>query len=129
MKVDEDLKKDIVAGVTSIIGTATALVAVAVAGKIADFIVTNTTRSNLAGDMSIHPTEDTVAISKVETAASEVEGKLAQDKVNAVAGDVKASELDAAAATAEATAADTGATALRTRGGASDIEVKVLKMT
>ena len=129
MEVDADLKKDIIDGVKPIIATATALVAGALASKIADYIVTNTTRSNLAGNTSIHPTEDTVAISKVETAASEVEGKLAQDKVNAVAGDVKASELDAAASTAEATAADAGATALRTKAGASDIEVKALKMT
>ena len=129
MEVDEDLKKEIIDGVTSIIKMATALVAGAVASKIAEHIVTNTTRSNLAGDISIHPTEDTVAISKVEAAASEVEGKLAQDKVNAVAGDVKASELEATAAGAEATAAESGASALRTKAGASDIEVKALKMT
>ena len=129
MDVDDDLKKDIIEGVTPIIATAATLVAGAVISKIAEYIATNITRSGLAGDINIHPTEDTVAISKVEAAASEVEGKLAQDKVNAVAGDVKASELEATAAGAEATAADSGASALRTKAGASDIEVKALKMT
>jgi hypothetical protein len=46
-----------------------------------------------------------------------------------VDGAVKASETEARAATEEATAADSGASALRTKAGASDIEVKALIMT
>jgi hypothetical protein len=109
------------AAITAIVGGLTA--------AIASLVVTNYKKSDLTGDTEMRPTEDTVAMSKSEAAASETEGKLAQDTVAGANGEVKASETEARAMTGEATAADSGATALRTKAGASDVEVKALKMT
>lgn len=104
--------------------------AVAAASAIlAKLLVTNVKESDLTGDKELKPTEDETTISKVETAASETEGKLAKDGVSAQDASVKALETEAKAATGEATAAESGAQALRTKAGASDIEVKALKMT
>ena len=130
MEVDENLKSDILKEVKPIIESAIAKVAVAaVGGLIASFVATNISRRGLTGDTNIHPTEETVIASKADIAASEAEGKLAQDKVTAVEGEVKASEMDATAASGEATAAESGAAAMRTKAGAADIETKGLKMT
>jgi hypothetical protein len=98
-------------------------------GAIAALIAINYKSRTMAGDTEIHPTSNETDISKVETAAAETEGKLAQDTVAGINGEVKASETEARAQTGEATALDSGASALRTKAGASDIEVKALKMT
>jgi hypothetical protein len=130
MKTDAELKAEIMKDVGPIVASASAAALVAAAGAaIASFIVINYQNSTMAGDQGLHPTNDDMAASKVETAAVETEGKVAQDSVAGVNGEVKASETEARAVTGEATAADSGASALRTKAGASDIEVKALKMT
>lgn len=100
-----------------------------VADAIVALVAINYKGSTMAGDTAIHPTNSETAISKVETAAAETEGRLAQDTLAGANGEVKAGDTEARAVTGEATAADSGATALRTKAGASDIEVKALKMT
>jgi hypothetical protein len=130
MDIDANLKTEILNATGPIIASASVAALVAAAGAVAaSFLVINYQNSTMAGDTGVHPTNDDVAVSKVETAAAETEGKLAQDTVAGVNGEVKASETEARALTGEATAADSGASALRTKAGASDIEVKALKMT
>lgn len=130
MNVDEDMKTEILNTTGPIIVSASASALVAAAGAaIASFLVINYQNSTMAGDKGLHPTNDDMAASKVETSAQETEGKLAQDTVAGVNGEVKANETEARASTGEATAADSGASALRTKAGASDIETKALKMT
>lgn len=103
--------------------------AAAVGAVVSKLVVTNAKESGLTGDKEMKPTEDTMAVSKVETAATETEGQLSKDGVSAQEGSVKAAETEAKAAAGEATAAESGATALRTKAGASDIEAKALKIT
>jgi hypothetical protein len=130
MKVDSELEAGILKEVGPSIDSDATTSLVAAAGNIIDeLVVTNFQNSTMAGDQGIHPTNDDMAASKVETAAHETEGKVAQDTVAGVNGEVKASETEARAVTGEATAADSGASALRTKAGASDIETKALKMT
>ncbi|MDR2632720.1 MAG: hypothetical protein LBC51_03740 [Treponema sp.] len=130
MDIDPVMKDEILSDTGPIIASASTAALVAAVGAIAaSFLVINYQNSTMAGDTGVHPTNDDVAVSKVETAASETEGKLAQDTVAGVNGEVKASETEARALTGEATAADSGASALRTKAGASDIETKALKMT
>ncbi|MDR2663469.1 MAG: hypothetical protein LBC31_10785 [Treponema sp.] len=100
-----------------------------VGGTIAALIAVNYKSRTMAGDDGIHPTNNETSISAVKTAAAETDGALAKDSVEAVDGEIKASETEATAQSGEATALDSGATALRTKAGASDIEVKALKMT
>jgi hypothetical protein len=100
-----------------------------VAGGIAAMIGINYKSSTMAGDVGIHPTNNDTSISKVETSAAAADGKIAQDTLAGVNGELKASETEARALTSEATAVTSGAAALRTKAGASDIEVKALKMT
>jgi hypothetical protein len=100
-----------------------------VAGGIAMLIGTNIKTSDMTGDSEIVPTKDETSISKVDTAASETDGRLSQQEVAGAEGAVKADETEARALTGEATASEAGATAVRTKAGASDIEVKALKMT
>jgi hypothetical protein len=92
-------------------------------------LVTDVEENSLTGKKELHPTEDSMAVSKVETAASEKDGKLSQDTVSAQKGDLGASNTDAAALDTEAKAADTGASAARTKAGAADIATKALNMT
>jgi hypothetical protein len=126
-KATEDTIKEKIAPILTSFA-ATAIVA-GVGAILAQLLVTNYKSSSLIGDKEIHPTGDEVNISKTDTAASETEGKLAQDKVSAVNGDLAASETGAAVSSGEATAAESGATAARTKAGAADIETKALKMT
>jgi hypothetical protein len=130
MELTNDLKKEILKEVGPIIGSAAAAGIVAAAGSaLMGMMAINYHSSTMTGDTSIKPTDDETTISKVEAAASETEGKIAQDKVAAVEGEVKASETEARASTGEATALESGASALRTKAGATDIETKALKMT
>ena len=122
-KMIQDIVRPVITSVT-----AAGVVAAAVA-VISKLVVTNVEESDLTGDKKMKPTDDDMAVSKVETAASETEGKLSKDGVSAQDGSIKAAETEAKAATGEATAAESGAQALRTKAGASDIEVKALKMT
>ncbi|MDR2759471.1 MAG: hypothetical protein LBB78_08820 [Spirochaetaceae bacterium] len=96
---------------------------------IAGLIAINYKSRTMAGDTEIHPTANATKLSKVETTATETEGKLAYDKVAGVNGEVKAQETEALAAAIEALAMESGASACRTKAGASDIETKALKMT
>jgi hypothetical protein len=123
--------KEAIEEMAGAIGTSVlAAVAVGVAGMvIKSLVVTDVEDNALTGKKELHPTKDEVAVSSVDTAATETEGKVAQDTVAGVNGEVKATETEARAATGEATAADSGASALRTKAGASDIETKALKMT
>ncbi|HAW34405.1 MAG TPA: hypothetical protein DCX19_07295 [Alphaproteobacteria bacterium] len=130
MEIDENTKQAIQKVVRPLITSAVAFAAVgAVTAAVSKMLVTNVKESGLTGDKEMKPTDDDMTVSKVETAASETEGKLAKDGVAAQDASVKAAETEAKAATGEATAAETGAQALRTKAGASDIEVKALKMT
>jgi hypothetical protein len=130
MELDEKTKDAIYEKVGTLIGSMAAGIVVGAAIAIlAKLIAVNYKSSTMAGDQELSPTKDEVNISKVDAAASETEGKLAQDKVSGVNGDLAANETDANASTAEATAADSGASALRTKAGAADIESKALKMT
>jgi hypothetical protein len=100
-----------------------------VGGAIAALIAVNYKSKTMAGDNGVHPTNNETGISTVKTSGVETDGALAQDSVEGASGGVKAGEVEASAQSSEATALDSGATALRTKAGASDIEVKALKMT
>lgn len=129
-QITPEIEKTIQNAVRPIIVSVAATSLVAVAGAvISKLLVTNVKKSGLTGEKHLMPTEEKTAISKVETAASETEGSLAKDSLAAQDGSIKAAETEAKAATGEATAAESGATALRTKAGASDIEVKALKIT
>jgi hypothetical protein len=112
--------------VTSAAATAGAAL---LAGGIMALVGINYKKSTMAGDDEIHPTKAETDISKADTAAAETEGKLAQDTLAGVNGEVKASETEARAMSGDATALEGGATAARTKAGAADIETKALKMT
>ncbi|GHV91025.1 hypothetical protein AGMMS50268_15280 [Spirochaetia bacterium] len=130
MTVDPKMKSSISSATGPIIASiGTAALVAAVGALIAELLMINFSQSSLVGDKEMHPTKDEMAASSSEVAASEKEGKLAQDTVAGVNGEVKASETEAKAQTGEATAAESGASALRTKAGASDIETKALKMT
>ena len=127
-KISPDTEKAIQEVVRPIVMSAGAFALVAAVGAvISKLVVTNIKESGLTGDKEMKPTEDTMTVSKVETAATETEGQLSKDGVAAQDGSVKAAENEAKAATGEA--AESGATALRTKAGASDIEAKALKIT
>lgn len=130
MEIDAKTQKAIQDIVKPIVTSMAAFAAVgAITSVVSKLLVTNVKESGLTGDTEMKPSEKEVVVNKVETAASETEGKLAKDSVSAQDGSIKASETEAKAVTGEATAAESGAQALRTKAGASDIEVKALKMT
>ncbi|MDR2864417.1 MAG: hypothetical protein LBV68_02275 [Spirochaetaceae bacterium] len=130
MALDETIKAKLKEATSPLISSVAAELAVAAGVSIIEaLVVSNYHDSGLTGDKSVKPTEDEVKLSSAEVAASEKEGKLSHDKISAQDGDISAAATDANAANTEATAADSGATALRTKAGASDIEVKALKMT
>jgi hypothetical protein len=128
--LDPNMEAAIKAEVAPLIVSAGITAAVAFAtGAIAMLVGTNIKTSDMTGDEEIVPTKDETSISKVDTAANETDGKLSQQEVSGAEGAVKADETEARALTGEATASEAGATAVRTKVGASDIEVKALKMT
>ena len=130
MALSPEAKAAIKTAVSSTIGTIGTMVLVAgITEAVKKLTTTNYKKSDLTGDTNLKPTEKETTISKTETAANETEGKLSKDGVSAQDASVKAAETEAKAATGEATAAESGAQALRTKAGASDIEVKALKMT
>ncbi|MDR2865196.1 MAG: hypothetical protein LBV68_06290 [Spirochaetaceae bacterium] len=129
-ELDKETTQIIIGAVAPLIASAVFAVGVATAEAIIEMVAaTNYEDKGLTGNTEIHPTSDQVNISSSDVAASDKEGKLSHDTVSAQSGDIAAAATDADAANAEATAADSGATALRTKAGASDIEVKALKMT
>jgi hypothetical protein len=130
MEVDKDTQGAILAATMPLIGSALAAGLVAAAATaILDMIATNDETDTMAGKNEVHPTGNATSISDVDVVGAGTKGKLAGDEVTGVGGEVTASDTEAAASTMEATAADTGATAARTKAGASDIEVKALKIT
>ena len=130
MALDEETTKQVKEVVGPIVKSALAAALVgAAAAAITKLTVTNYKRSGLTGDTEMKPTEDEVAISKVESSASGTDASLSKDEVTGVDGDLSAAQTEAAAATGEATALESGATAARTKAGAADIETKGLKMT
>jgi hypothetical protein len=100
-----------------------------VGGAIAALIAINYKTSTMAGDTTIHPTNNQTDISKVETAATEVEGKLTKDGVKAKDGDLSAAQTDAKALTTDAKALDSGASAAQPKAGALDVKAKALVMS
>ena len=130
MALNNDQKKMIKDAVKPIVKSAMTMAVVGAASAvIKNLTVTNYKKTGLTGDTEMKPTEDEVAISKVESSASGTEAALAKDEVTGVDGDLSAAQTEAAAATGEATALESGATAARTKAGAADIETKGLKMT
>ena len=130
LTLDDDSTKLLKELAAPIVGSvmATAAVAAAVA-IITKLVVTNYKRNDLTGDTEMKPTDDDVAISKVESSASGVDAALSKDEVTGVDGDLSAAQTEALALTGEATALESGAAAARTKAGAADIETKGLKMT
>ena len=130
MALTEETKGQIKDLVGPVVGSAMAVAVVGAATAIiAKLTVTNFKNSGLTGDAEMKPTEDEVAISKVESSASGVDAALSKDEVTGVDGDLSAAQTEAVAATGEATALESGAAAARTKAGAADIETKALKMT
>jgi hypothetical protein len=130
MDVNQETKDAILTEVGPLIGSALAAGLVAAAATaVLGLIATNDETDTMVGKQETHPTANGTSISKVGVAGTETGGKLADDKVAAVEGEVKASETDGTASATEATAAESGASAARTKAGASDIETKALKIT
>lgn len=130
MALSEEDKKEIDGAVeSSLSSVSTAGVVSALSAGVKVLMALNFQDKNISGNKAMTPSEEEVAINKTEVGASETEGKLSKDGLAAQEGTVKASETEAKAATTDATAAEAGAQAVRTKAGASDIEVKALKMT
>ena len=130
MALSEEDKKEIEnATESSLSSVSTAGVVSAISAGVKVLMALNFQDKNISGNKAMTPSEEEVAINKTEVGASETEGKLSKDGLAAQEGTVKASETEAKAATTDATAAEAGAQAVRTKAGASDIEVKALKMT
>ncbi|MDR2865647.1 MAG: hypothetical protein LBV68_08565 [Spirochaetaceae bacterium] len=129
-KLDPETEDQIKLDVMPIVGSMAATIAVGAAVAIlSQFLATNYHTSTMTGDTGLHPTEENMAVSGSEISAKNTEASLAKDAVKAKDGDLSAAKTDAIAAGGEATALESGATACRTKAGASDIEVKALKMT
>ncbi|MDR3170105.1 MAG: hypothetical protein LBU17_00590, partial [Treponema sp.] len=80
--MDKKLQDGIKGAITPIIESAVMAAAVsAVTAIIADLVVTNYKKHDLTGDTELLPTKDKATMSESEVAASETEGKLAQDTV------------------------------------------------
>ena len=130
MALSEEDKKEIESATeSSLSSVSTAGVVSALSAGVKVLMALNFQDKNISGNKAMTPSEEEVAINKTEVGASETEGKLSKDGLAAQEGTVKASETEAKAATTDATAAEAGAQAVRTKAGASDIEVKALKMT
>ena len=130
MSISEEDMKDIETAMEPILSSAvTGIVVAAIASEVKKLTTTNYQESDLTGPRTMRPTEDEVTVSKSEASASETEGSVAKDSVSAQEGSVKADETEALALTADATATEAGVQAIRTKAGASDIEVKELKIT
>ena len=130
MSLSEEDMKDIETAMEPILSSAvTGIVVTAIASEVKKLTTTNYQESDLTGTRTMRPTEDEVTVSKSEASASETEGSVAKDSVSAQEGSVKADETEALALTADATATEAGVQAIRTKAGASDIEVKELKIT
>ncbi|MDR3356764.1 MAG: hypothetical protein LBO04_06205 [Spirochaetaceae bacterium] len=130
MEVDDDLKAQILAAVGPSIAAPLAGALVAAAGAaLLDLITTNHESDTPFGKQELHPTGEDTTMADSEVTGAATEGTMAKDEVSAANGEVKAAETEARATTGEATALTGGAAAVRTKAGASDIEVKALKMT
>jgi hypothetical protein len=130
MEVDDDLQGQILAAVGPLIAAPLAGMLVAAATEaILDAITTNHESDTAVGKQELHPTGEDTTMAASEVTGAATEGTLAKDEVAAANGEVKAAETEARASTAEASALTGGAVAVRTKAGASDIEVKALKMT
>ena len=78
MEIDENTKQAIQKVVRPLITSAVAFAAVgAVTAAVSKMLVTNVKESGLTGDKEMKPTDDDMTVSKVETAASETEGRRA----------------------------------------------------
>ena len=130
MALDEKTKEMLKGVARPIVTSAASLALVAGLSSVVEkLVVTNYKKSTLTGDKEMKPTEDSAAMSKVETTAKDTDASLAKDELKVTDGDLSAAKTDANALTAEATAAESGAAAARTKAGAADIETKALKMT
>jgi hypothetical protein len=129
--MDVETQEAIDAVVTPLVMSAAAFAITAAAGVAlaSVFTPTNMHTSGIIGDKEMHPTMTETNISESNVAVSSAEGKISHDEVHAQQGEVKASTLDATAQDGEATALESGASAVRTKAGATDIEMKALKMT
>jgi hypothetical protein len=129
--MDKETQDAIDAVVTPLVESAAAFAVAAAAAVIAAniFAPTNMHTKGIIGDKELHPTVTATNLSESNVAVSSAEGKLSHDEVHAQQGEVKASTLDATAQDGEATALESGASAVRTKAGATDIEMKALKMT
>ena len=130
MALDEKTKELLKSAAGPIVTSAASIALVAgLSAVVEKLTTTNYKSSGLTGDKEIHPTEDSAAISKVETSAKDTDASMAKDELKVKDGDLSAAKTDANALTTEATAAESGAAAARTKAGAADIETKGLKMT
>lgn len=125
-KEKEKLTKVAAPIITSVV--AGTLVSAALA-ELTKLLATNVHKSDVFGNKIMAPTEDKTVLSNRETKGDNVDSSLSTDEVSAQQGEIKAAKQEGKASTTEATASEAGATASRTKGGASDIETKALKIT
>jgi hypothetical protein len=130
-KPGKDMAVDMVKEAAKVIaGSLLACVAVGAMKSVVTKLTTiDHEKNSLTGKSELHPTEDSTSLSKVDTDAVKTEGQVSKDSVSGIDGKVQADETNAKAATVDATALEAGAQAVRTKAGASDIELKLLKMT